>query len=257
MRNQSVAIAVPEPSSYGAVELKVLISKFTVRGFIYSISLFLLIMIIYISVMTVQNMKSNVMIPKVINTINIADETNTPPPIDLAPPVVTAGIATTAGDFVASLDPTLSADSIANFNEIQAALSTSGNSKDLENLSAPLTFDDGQPQVNVTIREEDPDPNQFINVEREPQVDWDRLNRLVEYPSAARKLNIEGKVTLRLLIQKDGRVKKKIIEQSDSELLVDAAIKAVDKYGPFVPALQNKQPVTVWMVVPIIFKLRN
>ncbi|MCX6155405.1 MAG: energy transducer TonB [Candidatus Kapabacteria bacterium] len=103
----------------------------------------------------------------------------------------------------------------------------------------------------------EPDSTQFINVEREPQMDWERLSKLVVYPDQARNSNIEGKVVLRLLISKDGSIKKRIVEESNSKLLTDAAIQAIDSYGKLVPAMNHNQPVAVWMIVPITFKLRN
>jgi len=259
MTTQTIAINVPEPSSYGAKELKVFINKFTIRGFYITISLTLLLMLIYISIMKISDIASaHILPPRVIDLTAMDDNNQKQEIIDL-PPVVNTGPASRAGDFVAAADLQINMDSIASFKELQVATSSGGGTGgDLNNITAPIDFNSGNaPQVKVTIREDDPSPDVYIAVEQEPGVDWDRLNKLVEYPENAKRLNIEGRVTLKVLVQKDGHVSKMIVEQSSSDILETAAKKAIAQYGNFVPALQNHQPVACWLVVPITFRLKN
>ena len=71
------------------------------------------------------------------------------------------------------------------------------------------------------------------------------------YPEFAREAQIQGKVTLHVLVGKDGRVKNvKVIRGVTG--LNDAASEAVRKWV-FKPALSNNKPVAVWVEVPVDF----
>ena len=76
------------------------------------------------------------------------------------------------------------------------------------------------------------------------------------YPDLARRSGLEGNVYLRVLIGKNGKPLKAIVLKFDSEIFVtpsmDAAMKSV-----FTPAIQNKQPIMVWITVPYKFRLNN
>ena len=60
----------------------------------------------------------------------------------------------------------------------------------------------------------------------------------------ARKAGIEGRVIIKALVDKSGKITKTIVEYSDSKLLDAAAEKAVKDYGMAVPAIMNNQPVS-------------
>jgi TonB family protein len=62
-------------------------------------------------------------------------------------------------------------------------------------------------------------------------------------------------VQVAALIGKDGRVMDIKITESDNPILNDAAVKAV-KDTPFTPAIQNGNPVTTWVRIPIVFELK-
>lgn len=96
----------------------------------------------------------------------------------------------------------------------------------------------------------------FQAVEKEPGVDLKKLQKLVLYPDLARKAQVEGLVILRVLVSKSGHVKKILVEYSESELLNEAAIEAVNKYGRFTPAIQNNEAIMCWVNIPIRFRLR-
>ncbi len=59
---------------------------------------------------------------------------------------------------------------------------------------------------------------------------------------------------VRALVDKNGRVSRTIVEQSDNKALEDAAVEAV-KATPFKPAIQNKNPVVMWVTIPVRFAL--
>lgn len=71
------------------------------------------------------------------------------------------------------------------------------------------------------------------------------------YPDFAREAGITGKVTLHVLVGKDGRVKNVKVFKGVTGL-DQAAMDAVKKWI-FKPALSNNKPVAVWVEVPVDF----
>jgi protein TonB len=101
--------------------------------------------------------------------------------------------------------------------------------------------------------EEEPSPDAFIPVEKLPVA-----VRQVrpEYPDIARRAGIEGTVWVKILVDKEGRVKKAIVLKSDSEIFDEPAIKAALQWV-FAPAMMNKGPVAVWVALPFRFQLNK
>jgi protein TonB len=81
------------------------------------------------------------------------------------------------------------------------------------------------------------------------------LQKIVKYPDLARRAGVEGTVYVKVLIGKDGKPKKTLIEHSDNELLNKAAQEAVMKYRGFTPGIQNGNPIQMWISIPIEFRL--
>jgi protein TonB len=98
-----------------------------------------------------------------------------------------------------------------------------------------------------------PSPDEFVPVEEQPEL---VMKKAPEYPTLAREAGIEGTVVLRLLVGKDGKVRDVIVGQGVSEVLDEAAIAAAREYV-FKPAIQNKNPVAVWVAIPFRFSLRD
>jgi protein TonB len=75
------------------------------------------------------------------------------------------------------------------------------------------------------------------------------------YPAMARKLGLEGTVTLRILVNTEGVPEQsKVIVTSGAEVLDAAAVEAVQGWR-FVPARQGRSAIAHWVDVPITFKL--
>jgi len=96
------------------------------------------------------------------------------------------------------------------------------------------------------------DPPDFIAVEKEPQF----INQVKPvYPEIARKAGIEGRVVLRVLIDKDGKPQKaQILKNPGTDIFDEAAIASVMQ-SSYSPAIQNGRPVKCWLTVPIKFTL--
>jgi protein TonB len=75
------------------------------------------------------------------------------------------------------------------------------------------------------------------------------------YPEVAIRAGIEGRVVVKVLVGKDGRVREAVVLYSNADCLNDAAVAAAKEYL-FVPAIMNNGPVSVWVSVPFSFRLK-
>jgi protein TonB len=121
--------------------------------------------------------------------------------------------------------------------------------------STDLDFDDAMvdlpppPPPGETAAEEE-EILEFFMVEDKPE-----LIKSVPpvYPEIARKAGLTGKVFLKFLVGKDGRVSNVQVLKGQ-EIFRQAAIDAIMQFR-FKPAKQNDKPVGVWMTQPITFRL--
>jgi len=107
----------------------------------------------------------------------------------------------------------------------------------------------GSGRDSLVIASDDmPNEGEFVYYEDEPTP----VTRVEPaYPEFAREAQIQGKVTLHVLVGKDGRVKNvKVIKGVTG--LNEAAVEAIKKWV-FKPALSNNKPVAVWVEVPMDF----
>jgi periplasmic protein TonB len=82
-----------------------------------------------------------------------------------------------------------------------------------------------------------------------------RNNPPPEYPSIARRRGYEGTVVLEVLVDERGRVSDlEVFQSSGHEALDRAALASVRKWV-FEPARRGEQKITMWVKVPIRFKL--
>ena len=76
------------------------------------------------------------------------------------------------------------------------------------------------------------------------------------YPESARRAGAQGVTTLRVRVLENGRVGDVIVEQSAGFRDLDfAAVDAVKKWL-FEPARRGKEPVSVWVLLPVKFQLQ-
>ena len=79
---------------------------------------------------------------------------------------------------------------------------------------------------------------------------------LPEYPSRAGEYGFEGKVLVKVLLDKRGRVEAaELMESSDYDILDRAALGCAKKWR-FRPAYQQSRAVRVWVSIPFTFKLQ-
>jgi len=100
----------------------------------------------------------------------------------------------------------------------------------------------------------DEDPPDFVPVEKNPEP---TTPIRPTFPDIARKAGIEGRVVVKVLIDKDGKpIKSQILKNPGTDIFDEAATKAVMD-ATYSPAEQNGKPVKVWMVIPISFKMNK
>lgn len=79
----------------------------------------------------------------------------------------------------------------------------------------------------------------------------------VEYPMASRRLGEQGRVVVRVLIDRNGQAERVELHQpSRYPRLNDAALKAA-REALYRPYSENGEPLVVWALVPVLFELNN
>jgi protein TonB len=122
---------------------------------------------------------------------------------------------------------------------------------------APITEGSGDGDVSIEqdilISDEDAPPADFVPVEKEPVV-----VKKVEpkYPELAMRAGLEGKVWVKIWVDKEGRAKQVVVLKSDAEIFNEPAIAAAKQFV-FTPAYMNNGPVAVWVSIPFRFRLAD
>ena len=139
--------------------------------------------------------------------------------------------------------------------------------------SIPIESEDEDIDEDVTIEETDledfevldeppPPPEssvRFIAYDEppEPMGGYAEIQKNVVYPEIAREAGIEGTVIVQARIGKDGTVKDtKILKGIPKTGLDEAAMDAI-RTVKWKPAYQRDKPVTVWISVPVVFRLKS
>lgn len=101
---------------------------------------------------------------------------------------------------------------------------------------------------DLKIEEE---PADFVPFEKEPVA----IKRIEpKYPELALKAGLEGNVYVRVWVDKEGKVRKAVVQKSDAPIFDEAAREAAMQWV-FTPALMQNGPVSVWVVIPFRFRL--
>ena len=228
-------------AKYGAVELKAVYQKYWSIALGIAVALHLLILGTYYLAeilgqeepppMNVRIMKySDLGPPPSIANANI------PPPIAVSAPVAkpTVGAPVPVPDAEVSAEQTLATQT------------------EMSQTVAPIGEDAGEGNFAVEILiEDDGPPADFVAVEKEPQI-----VKKVEpkYPELAMRAGLEGKVWVKIWVDKEGKVKQVVVMKSDAEIFNEPAVEAAKQFV-FTPAYMNNGPVSVWVSVPFKFRL--
>ena len=101
----------------------------------------------------------------------------------------------------------------------------------------------------------DPDPSLYIPVDQEAKpINYESVLEEIGYPPEAIDLEMEGRVYLRILVDKHGRYKKHIVLKSPHPLFRTRVEKHI-RLLRFEPAYKDDRPVMMWITLPFTFKI--
>jgi periplasmic protein TonB len=104
--------------------------------------------------------------------------------------------------------------------------------------------------------EKEPGVDEFTLVQQEPQpVNLDDIKRNLKYPEVAKQAQIQGKVMVRILVNKEGVPIKHVVKRSPHDLLTKSCVDEIYKLR-FKPAINAGKPVVCWVSIPFDFKLK-
>lgn len=81
------------------------------------------------------------------------------------------------------------------------------------------------------------------------------LSQNIRYPKEAQDKNIEGRVSIQFIIEKDGSIDEVKTLRSPSEILSAEAERVVKAMPKWKPAMHKGKPVRMRYVLPVLFKL--
>jgi len=203
--------------------------------------------------------KEQVKKPKVSEknfTITQPDEDVPPPPPPTAPPPppVTETIA-----FIAPVaEDDYVDEEVASQNQLtNTTISTETNEGD-DAWGLAITPDDG-PALTDDKKET---PEEVVDVAEEDAEfpgGYEKLNAFINstlnYPDEAIELGVKGRVVVRFVVEKDGRISNASVERPIVECPAcnKEALAVVNKFPPWTPAKNAGRPVRLWVRVPIIY----
>ena len=228
-------------AQYGATELKALYQKYWLTGLGIAVAIHLTIVGSYylIGLLSAEEAPTvNVRIMKYsdLGPPPSITSANTPPPIAVSAPTAKP----TVGAPVPVPDAEVSAEqTIASQTEMSQV--------------TPIGDMTGKGEEVVIKIDDDAPPADFVAVEKEPIV-----VKKVEpkYPELAMRAGLEGKVWVKIWVDKEGKAKQVVVLKSDAEIFNEPAVEAAKQFV-FTPAYMNNGPVSVWVSVPFKFKLAD
>lgn len=141
--------------------------------------------------------------------------------------------------------------------------------RETETAFGSTDFDQGTDDVAVIrehkeeiIVEEKKETNEvFKVVEQQPQFPggiealYKFLNDHIRYPEQAAQNNVQGRVTVQFVVERDGSIGEvKVVRGRDPDLDKEA-VRVVKSLPNFIPGKNNGQAVRVWYTLPINFRL--
>lgn len=83
------------------------------------------------------------------------------------------------------------------------------------------------------------------------------LSQNIKYPAVARENNIQGKVILRFIVEKDGSVNGVTVVRGTNDLLDKEAVRVVKEMPKWKPGKQRGNAVRSYFTLPVVFKLEG
>jgi protein TonB len=163
--------------------------------------------------------------------------------------------------------------SIAADEEVTEDITSKDDVAESTAAAGSTTFDQGTDDLNVVrehkeeiIVEEKHEPVKeeiFTAVEQMPQFPGGEgellkyISTHIKYPTMAAENNIQGRVVVNFVVQKDGKVGEVVVLRGTDPDLDKEAVRVVKTLPNFIPGKMNGQAVSVWYTLPINFKLQS
>ncbi|MBZ0204263.1 MAG: TonB family protein [Ignavibacteria bacterium] len=144
--------------------------------------------------------------------------------------------------------------------DIKTPVSSTGDTGTFS-FSGPVRIEEKKIEEKITKKEivteeKEKTVYQSFEVEKAPEcVNLEQIRGSMVYPPIAIEAQIEGKVTVKVLVNVDGSVVK-IGSVNGPDVFRDEVTQKSMKLQ-FTPGLQNGKPVKVWVSVPFHFRLKN
>jgi protein TonB len=180
------------------------------------------------------------------------DEVPPPPPTTPPPPPMTETQAFIAP--VAEDDPV--EDELPSQAQLEnITISTETNEGD-DSWGLPETQDEGPGLTDVAVVEA---PVDVAEEDAEFPGGYEKLsafiNETINYPDEAIELGVKGRVVVRFVVEKDGRISNASVERPIVECPAcnKEALNIINKMPKWTPAKNAGRPVRLWVRVPIIY----
>jgi protein TonB len=229
-------------TEYGGIELKRNFQKYWAIGFAIALGIHMLLVGTYYLIQILTQDEAPTMMVRMIKYSDLGPppsitSANTPPPISVSTPQAkpTVGAPVPVPDAEVSAEQTIATQT--EMSQVAPIGDASGS---------------GEFAVQQDIRiDDDAPPADFVAVEKEPVV-----VKKVEpkYPELAMRAGLEGKVWVKIWVDKEGKAKQVVVLKSDAEIFNEPAVEAAKQFV-FTPAYMNNGPVSVWVSVPFKFRL--
>ncbi len=76
-----------------------------------------------------------------------------------------------------------------------------------------------------------------------------------EYPEEAREKNVQGRLLVNFVVEKDGSINHVKVTRKLGSGLDEAAVNAIKSIKDFTPAYQNGEPVRSYYTLPVLCRL--
>lgn len=262
------SIVLINNDKYGAPELKKAYPGYTLKGFIIAVSIHILLIAGYMLLVYINQAKTNE-VPKNVPRIFVIEEFPIPPPIDdnEVPPVDPKEFAQIKKD-LSVLEPVPTrrdlADDVvlktqAELDKINVNAGREGDSVVYASNNGDIKIDNNKIDIRIDkttdITKPDDRVYKITDVEKAPEcINLGQVRSKMKYPQVAIEGEIEGRVSVKVLVGPDGNVLKVGNITGPDVFYDEVREKASDLQ--FTAGLQNNKPVKVWVTVPFMFHLK-
>jgi len=248
--------------AYGAYELRKTNARHTNRALIIGCVVFVFV----ISLKTIIN-KIEGFIPKAAEKVKVTEVVLPPPPVDQTkqPPPPPPEPPKPKVDQVRFPPPVVKPDNEVREKEPPTV-------KELEVADPGQKDQKGDPNADIRIDEPvgnsdikqvvEENPNQiFTAVEKSPGFPGGDaafgkyLGKAIRYPAIARENNVQGRVILTFVVERDGSLTDIKVVRGIGSGCDEEAVRALKNSPKWTPGIQNGRPVRVQYSVPVAFAL--